>query len=142
MAKKSTKEVKNIKKGNSEKNKVINKTSILPILGIIVALISASLFFNNDTSNIIRAYIEDKEKLNLMLASIKGVAINFIGINAIILLIEWVLYKYHKKIILYIVVIGIIAFSLWASDLSFLKVLLTPLIVGIFYSIKLLKKQS
>lgn len=142
MAKKSTKEVKNIKKGNSEKNKETNKTSILPILGIIVALISASLFFNNGTSNIIRAYIEDKEKLNLMLASIKGVAINFIGINAIILLIEWVLYKYNKKIILYIVVIGIIAFSLLASDLSFLKVLLTPLIVGIFYSIKLLKKES
>ena len=77
-----------------------------------------------------------------MLASIKGVAINFIGINAIILLIEWVLYKYNKKIILYIVVIGIIAFSLCALDLSFLKVLLTPLIVGIFYSIKLLKKES
>lgn len=142
MAKKILKKLKKIKKGNDEKNKEVNKSSIFPILGIIIALISAALFFNSDTSNIIKHYIEDKEELNLILTSIKIVACNFVGINAILLLIEWVLYKYNHKKILFVVVIGIFAFALGTLNLFYIKILLTPFIVGIFYSIKLLRKES
>ena len=119
-----------------------NKVSIFPTLGIILALIIAALFYYNDTSRILINTIEDKEALNVTLEAIKIVSFNFVKFNVIALFLELVLYWKKKYKILYIVVGGIIIYNVLSIDLTSLLVSALPIVVGIYYIVKSLKKES
>lgn len=121
-------------------NKKTNEANIFPILGIIVALVAMALFYYNDISQVFKAHITNQDEVKLIMESIGTVAIEFVIINAIVLLIEWWLYKYNHKKLLYIVTI--ISFLLVCNILSaYLKVFFTPFVVGVYYSIKISKKS-
>ena len=119
-----------------------NKVSIFPTLGIVIALIIAALFYYNDTSRILINSMEDKEALSVTLESIKIVSFNFVKINIIALFLELVLYWKKKYKALYIVVGVIIIYNVLSIDLTFLLVSALPIIVGLYYIIKSLKKES
>ena len=130
------------KKKNIGKKKENNKVSIFPTLGIVFALIIASIFYYNDTSKILISTIEDKELLNIALESIKIVSFNFIKGNVVVLFLELVLYWKKKYKALYVVVGAIIIFNVLTIDLTFLLVSSIPIVVGSYYIIKSIKKES
>ena len=119
-----------------------NKVSIFPTLGIVIALIVAALFYYNDTSRILINRIEDKEVLNVTLESIKIVSFNFVKFNVIALFLELVLYWKKKYKALYVVVGGIIIYNVLSIELTALLVSALPIIVGVYYIVKSLKKES
>lgn len=119
-----------------------NKVSIFPTLGIVIALIVAALFYYNDTSRILINRIEDKEVLNVTLESIKIVSFNFVKFNVIALFLELVLYWKKKYKALYIIVGGIIIYNVLSIELTALLVSALPIIVGVYYIVKSLKKES
>ena len=119
-----------------------NKVSIFPTLGIVIALIVAALFYYNDTSRILINRIEDKEALSITLESIKIVSFNFVKFNVIALFLELVLYWKKKYKALYIVVGGIIIYNVLSIELTALLVSALPIIVGVYYIVKSLKKES
>ena len=131
---------KQVKKDNKKVED--NKVSIFPTLAIIIALILATLFFYNDTSKVLISSIEDKEALSLTLESIKIVSFNFIKFNVIALFLELVLYWKKKYKALYIVVAGIVIYNVLSIDLAFLLVSALSMVVGVYYIIKSLKKES
>ena len=134
--------IKVLEKKKNTKKVDNNKVSIFPTLGIILALIIAALFYYNDTSRILINTIEDKEALNVTLEAIKIVSFNFVKFNVIALFLELVLYWKKKYKILYIVVGGIIIYNVLSIDLTSLLVSALPIVVGIYYIIKSLKKES
>lgn len=134
--------IKVLEKKKNTKKVDNNKVSIFPTLGIILALIVAALFYYNDTSRILINTIEDKEALNVTLEAIKIVSFNFIKFNVIALFLELVLYWKKKYKILYIVVGGIIIYNVLSIDLTSLLVSALPIVVGIYYIVKSLKKES
>lgn len=134
--------IKVLEKKKNTKKVDNNKVSIFPTLGIILALIVAALFYYNDTSRILINTIEDKEALNVTLEAIKIVSFNFVKFNVIALFLELVLYWKKKYKILYIVVGGIIIYNVLSIDLTSLLVSALPIVVGIYYIIKSLKKES
>lgn len=144
MAKVSKKELKTkVTTNKKTTNKVEdNKVSILPILGIIIALIVAALFYYNDTSKILINSMEDKEALSISLEAIKIVSFNFIKFNVIALFLELVLYWKKKYKILYIVVGGIIIYNVLSIELTSLLVSAIPIVVGVYYIVKSLNKES
>ncbi|MBE6145713.1 MAG: hypothetical protein E7171_03740 [Firmicutes bacterium] len=119
-----------------------NKVSIFPTLGIVIALIVAALFYYNDTSRILINRIEDKEALSVTLESIKIVSFNFVKFNVIALFLELVLYWKKKYKALYIIVGGIIIYNVLSIELTALLVSALPIIVGVYYIVKSLKKES
>ena len=119
-----------------------NKVSIFPTLGIVIALIVAALFYYNDTSRILINRIEDKEALSITLESIKIVSFNFVKFNVIALFLELVLYWKKKYKALYVVVGGIIIYNVLSIELTALLVSALPIIVGVYYIVKSLKKES
>lgn len=119
-----------------------NKVSIFPTLGIVIALIVAALFYYNDTSRILINRIEDKEALSVTLESIKIVSFNFVKFNVIALFLELVLYWKKKYKALYVVVGGIIIYNVLSIELTALLVSALPIIVGVYYIVKSLKKES
>ncbi len=138
MAKNISKKTK--AKEVSPKKKNTNEASIFPILGIIVALTAMALFYYNDISQVFKAYITDQNEVKLIMESIGTVSASFVIINIVVLFIEWWLYKYNHKKLLYIVTI--ISFLLICNVLSaYLKVFFTPFVVGVYYSIKITKKS-
>lgn len=130
------------KKVSVKSKKDVKKVSIIPILGIIVALISSALFFYSDTQNILRHSITDKEELKLTLESIRIVSTFFVSVNSVIILIEWLLYKYNHKKILLTFTIVVFILSLLSFDLHVIKALLVSVTVSAYYCIKILKKES
>ena len=134
--------IKVLEKKKNTKKVDNNKVSIFPTLGIILALIIAALLYYNDTSRILINTIEDKEALNVTLEAIKIVSFNFVKFNVIALFLELVLYWKKKYKILYIVVGGIIIYNVLSIDLTSLLVSALPIVVGIYYIIKSLKKES
>ena len=134
--------IKVLEKKKNTKKVDNNKVSIFPTLGIILALIIAALFYYNDTSRILINTIEDKEALNVTLEAIKIVSFNFVKFNVIALFLELVLYWKKKYKILYIVVGGIIIYNVLSIDLTSLLVSALPIVVGIYYIVKSLKKES
>jgi small-conductance mechanosensitive channel len=134
--------IKVLEKKKNTKKVDNNKVSIFPTLGIILALIIAALFYYNDTSRILINTLEDKEALNVTLEAIKIVSFNFVKFNVIALFLELVLYWKKKYKILYIVVGGIIIYNVLSIDLTSLLVSALPIVVGIYYIIKSLKKES
>ena len=134
--------IKVLEKKKNTKKVDNNKVSIFPTLGIILSLIIAALFYYNDTSRILINTIEDKEALNVTLEAIKIVSFNFVKFNVIALFLELVLYWKKKYKILYIVVGGIIIYNVLSIDLTSLLVSALPIVVGIYYIIKSLKKES
>ena len=139
MAKVSKKESKTKVSTNKVED---NKVSIFPTLGIVIALIVAALFYYNDTSRILINRIEDKEVLNVTLESIKIVSFNFVKFNVIALFLELVLYWKKKYKALYIIVGGIIIYNVLSIELTALLVSALPIIVGVYYIVKSLKKES
>ncbi len=131
-----------MKKKEKNKKTADNQVSIFPTLGIILALTFASLFYYKDTYNILINTIEDKETLKITLESIQIVSFNFIKFNIIALFLELVLYWKNKYKVLYVVVAGLIIYNVLSIDLNFLWVSLTSIIVGIYYIIQSLKKES
>lgn len=119
-----------------------NKVSIFPTLGIVIALIVAALFYYNDTSRILINRIEDKEALSVTLESIKIVSFNFVKFNVVALFLELVLYWKKKYKALYVVVGGIIIYNVLSIELTALLVSALPIIVGVYYIVKSLKKES
>lgn len=119
-----------------------NKVSIFPTLGIVIALIVAALFYYNDTSRILINRIEDKEALSITLESIKIVSFNFVKFNVVALFLELVLYWKKKYKALYVVVGGIIIYNVLSIELTALLVSALPIIVGVYYIVKSLKKES
>ena len=130
------------KKVSVKSKKDVKKVSIIPILGIIVALISSALFFYSDTQNILRHCITDKEELKITLESIRIVSTFFVSVNSVIILIEWLLYKYNHKKILLAFTIVVFILSLLSFDLHVIKALLVSVTVSAYYCIKTLKKES
>ena len=143
MAKETKKEIKKKVAEKSIIKKVEdNKVSIFPTLGIVIALIIASLFYYNDTSRILINSMEDKEALSVSLEAIKIVSFNLVKFNTITLFLELVLYWKKKYKALYVVVAGIILYNVLSIDLTFLLVSALPMIIGVYYIVKSLKKES
>jgi hypothetical protein len=70
------------------------------------------------------------------------VSSNFTLFNTILLFIELLLFWKKKYKALYVVVGALVALAIWSGTLNFLYTVVMSIIVGIFYIIKSLKKES
>lgn len=136
MSKVTKRKVKQI---NSKSD--VNKVNIFPTLAIILALTVSSIFHYFDNKGILVNYILNKEELSIALGAIKIVSFNFILFNTILLFIELLLFWKKKYKALYVVVGALVALAIWSGTLNFLYTVVMPIIVGIFYIIKSLKKN-